>query len=259
MRRTSQGSASGRPVAIAVWAGGNRILAHVPAAELAVLRKTLTLGVVTSGQVMYKQRGPIETVYFPDTAVMSLLKRMESGAVVGVGTVGNESAVGLSLFLGAKTSIVETIAQIPGELQQMTASAFLSAMDELPEFHRIVAACTHGLLAQVSQTAACNRLHGIEEQCARWLLLTHDRAGGVDSFPLTHQFLSHMLGVRRAGVTEALGALTLAALIKSTAGRITILDRAGLESAACECHAIVYENSGMPFRDEVKRKSPARK
>jgi CRP-like cAMP-binding protein len=247
-----------RAVARAAWTGGNRILANVPAPELAVLRQTLTSSAVSSGQVLYKQRGPMENVYFPDTAVMSLLNRMENGGVVEVGTIGNESAVGLSLFLGARTSILEIISPIPGDVQSMTAAAFLSAMDELPEFHRIIAACTHGFLAQVSQTAACNRLHGIEERCARWLLLTHDRVGGADSFPLTHQFLSYMLGVRRAGVTEALGALTLAALIKSRAGQITILDRRGLEAACCECYAIVYENSGAPFNGVPRRKSVKR-
>jgi CRP-like cAMP-binding protein len=259
MRPDDRRPARDRPVASGLWTGGNRILAHVPAAELAVLRKSLSGAAVTSGQVLYKQRGPVDSVYFPETAVMSLLNRMEDGAVVEVGTIGNESAVGLSLFLGAKISILETISQIPGDVQHMPAAAFLNAMDQLPQFRRLVGACTHGFIAQVSQTAACNRLHGIEQRCARWLLLTHDRVGGADSFPLTHQFLSFMLGVRRAGVTEALGALTLAALIKSGKGQITILDRRGLEDACCECYAIVHENAGAPFDDGVKWKAPARR
>jgi CRP-like cAMP-binding protein len=247
-----------RPPARSLWSGGNRILAFLPPAELGVLRQSLTIGSVTSGQVLYKQRGAMNNVYFPDTSVMSLLNRMQDGAVVEVGTIGNESALGLTLFLGAKVSILETIAQIPGGMQQMPAAAFMSAMDELPVFRRVVGACTHGFIAQVSQTAACNRLHGIEQRCARWLLLTHDRVGGADSFPLTHQFLSFMLGVRRAGVTEALGALSLAALIRSTNGHITIVDRTGLEAACCECYEIVHENAGTPFDGPAPRKSALR-
>ena len=133
----------------------------------------------------------------------------------------------------------ETLAQIPGSAQYMAAADFRAALDPLPTLRSLVAACVHAFIAQVSQTAACNRLHGIEQRCARWLLLTHDRVGGGDTFPLTHQFLSFMFGVRRAGVTEALGALTLAGLITSVKGSITILDRAGLEAACCECYAIV--------------------
>jgi CRP-like cAMP-binding protein len=207
----------------------------------------LASGPIAVGTVLYQQRGPIETVYFPDTAVASLICRMENGAVVEVGTIGNESMVGLSLFLGARVSIPETLVQVPGEMRQMTALAFASALQKLPRLRAIVAGSTHAFMTQVSQTAACNRLHGIEQRCARWLLLTHDRVGGNDSFPLTHQFLSFMLGVRRAGVTEALGTLSLAALITSENGRITILDRPGLEAACCECYAMVRLYAGEPF------------
>jgi CRP-like cAMP-binding protein len=229
------------------WRGGNRILASLPADELATLRQDLTPVTLASGQILYEQRSAIDWVYFPDTSVASLLSRMEDAAVVEVGTIGNEGAVGLSLFLGASVSIPETIAQIPGDAQRMPAAAFQSAVQQLPRFRDIVGGCTHAFMTQVSQTAACNRLHGIEQRCARWLLLTHDRVGGADTFPLTHQFLSFMLGVRRAGVTESLGALARSALITSTSGHITILDRQGLESASCECYAIVRRYAGEPF------------
>ena len=199
------------------------------------------------GQVLYKQRAPIDYVYFPDTAVVSLLSRMENDAVVEVGTIGNEGAAGLSLFLGATVSVPETMVQVPGTGHRMSADAFISAIAKLPRFREIVARCTHAFMTQVSQTAACNRLHGIDERCARWLLLTHDRVGGADTFPLTHQFLSFMLGVRRAGVTESLGALARSGLIASSKGRITILDRRGLEAASCECYAIVRRYAGEPF------------
>jgi len=199
------------------------------------------------GHILYEQGSRIEIVYFPDTAVISLVSRMENGAAVEVGTIGNEGVVGLGLFLGADVSVPETLAQIPGNAQRMSAEDFRSALERLPGFRAIVGKCTHAFITQVSQTAACNRLHGIEQRCARWLLLTHDRVGGGDSFPLTHQFLSFMLGVRRAGVTEALGALTLAGLVKSGSGWITILDRVGLEAVCCECYAIVRRHAGEPF------------
>jgi CRP-like cAMP-binding protein len=202
-----------------------------------------------SGQVLYQQRSPITAVYFPETAVLSLVSRMENGAVVEVGTIGNEAAAGLSLFLSPDVSVPETLAQIPGSAQSLAASVFQSAVQELPRFRSIVGRCTHAFMTQVAQTAACNRLHGIEQRCARWLLLTHDRVGGSDSFPLTHQFLSFMLGVRRAGVTESLGVLTRSGLIRSTSGRITILDRLGLEAGCCECYAIVRRHAGEPFED----------
>ncbi len=137
--------------------------------------------------------------------------------------------MGLDLFLGADISVPETLVQIPGNAQHMASSDFRAALDRMPALRSIVGHCIHAFVTQVSQTAACNRLHGVEQRCARWLLLTHDRVAGAESFPLTHQFLSFMLGVRRAGVTEALGALTSAGLIRSKAGQITVMDRDGLE------------------------------
>lgn len=236
-------------VGLPQWHDGNRILASLPPDELAVVGKSLTSVSLASGQILYEQHGAIDWVYFPDTSVVSFLSRVDSAAVE-VGTIGNEGGAGLALFLGVGVSIPEAIVQIPGDARRMSAAAFLSAVSQLPRFRDVVARCTHAFMTQVSQTAACNRLHGIEQRCARWLLLTHDRVGGADTFPLTHQFLSFMLGVRRAGVTEALGALGRSALIKSTSGHITILDRQGLEAFSCECYAIVRRYAGEPF-DEL--------
>jgi CRP-like cAMP-binding protein len=230
-----------------VWTGGSRFLAALPPDELAVVRPSLSTISLESGHILYEQHARIDRVYFPETAVVSLLSRMANDAVVEVGTIGNEGVVGLGLFLGADVSLPETLAQVPGTAQFMTSDDFRAAVTQLPVLRSILAKCMHAFVTQVSQTAACNRLHGIEQRCARWLLLTHDRVGGADTFPLTHQFLSFMLGVRRAGVTEALGALTLAGLIRSVKGSITILDRPGLEAACCECYAIVRLHSGAPF------------
>ncbi len=244
-----------------LWSGGNRILAALPPDESILISKSLSPIALASGEVLYEQHSRIDRVYFPDTAVVSLLSRMSNDAVVEVGTIGNEGAAGLSLFLGADVSVPETLAQVPGDARHMTSADFRAAIERLPAFRSIVAKCMHAFITQVSQTAACNRLHGIEQRCARWLLLTHDRVGGADTFALTHRFLSFMLGVRRAGVTEALGGLTLSGLIKSVNGRIAIVDRVGLEAACCECYAIVREHSGAPFasngRDGVDDAVPA--
>jgi CRP-like cAMP-binding protein len=200
----------------------------------ATKRPDVALG---SGHVIYEQGAGIDAVYFPETGVASLISRMSNGAAMEVGTISNEGLVGPGLALGATASVVEVLVQIPGEMQRMGGREFTAALERLPAFRAVVARATHAFMTQLSQTVACNRLHGIEQRCARWLLLTHNRVGGADSFPLTHQFLAFMLGVRRAGVTEALGALALAALITSTLGRVTILDRPGLEAACCECYA----------------------
>lgn len=240
---------SAHRIGVPPWRGGNRILASLSEDEQSAIRSSLTEVALGTGHVLYEQGALIDYVYFPDTAVVSLLSRMENDAVVEVGTIGNEGGVGLGLFLGATVSVPETMAQVPGTAQRMNATDFGSAIMNLPRFREMVARCTYGFLTQVSQTAACNRLHGINERCARWLLLTHDRVGGADTFPLTHQFLSFMLGVRRAGVTEALGVLARSALISSRNGHITILDRHGLEAASCECYRIVRRYAGEPFGD----------
>jgi CRP-like cAMP-binding protein len=236
-----------RHLEVGTWNGGNRILTALPPKERAAVMPHLEMRTLASGQVLYEQGARIDAVYFPETAVTSFVNRMADGAVVEVGTIGNESMVGLALSLGARTAHTETLAQIPGDVQHMSAAAFRSALEDLPRFRTIVAGCMYAFVTQVSQTAACNRLHGIEQRCARWLLLTHDRVGGAVTFPLTHEFLSFMLGVRRAGVTEALGALARSALITSRQGSVTIVDRAGLEAASCECYAIVRRLAGEPF------------
>jgi CRP-like cAMP-binding protein len=246
-RASSAKAGAAVPLDAPRWSGGNRILAALSPTELAVLRPNLVPATLASGHVAYKQGARMDAVYFPETAVASLVSRMSNGAVVEVGTIGNEGVVGLGLALGACISVSEVLIQIPGTVQQMAAVAFTDALEELPHFRALVARSTHAFMTQVSQTAACNRLHRIEQRCARWLLLTHDRVGGIDTFPLTHQFLAFMLGVRRAGVTEALGALTVAGLIASTQGRVTILDRDGLEAACCECYAVVRLNVDESF------------
>jgi CRP-like cAMP-binding protein len=163
---------------------------------------------------------------------------MSNGAAVEVGTVGHEGMVGIAEFLGGEPSGSETLVQIPGVALRLPSAALREGAETLPELRRLLGRYTQAYLIQVAQGAACNRLHNVEARCAKWLLMTHDRVGS-DSFPLKQEFLALMLGVRRAGVTVAAGALQESGLIRYRRGGIRVLDRAGLEEASCECYRIV--------------------
>lgn len=218
--------------------GANRLLAALPQDEYAWLEPHLEPVALHARDVLAKPDEPFHHVYFPDTAIISVVNPLRGG-MVEVGTIGNEGMAGLSVFLDAGPAPNSTFVQIPGQGQRIAARAFVQGTEERRELRRILQRYTHAFLTQVSQTAACNRAHPLEERCARWLLMTHDRVGERDSFPMTHEFLSFMLGVRRAGVTVAAGILQKAGFIRYTRGRITVVDRVGLEGASCECYGIV--------------------
>jgi CRP-like cAMP-binding protein len=221
---------------------GNRLLATLAVlapAEAAWLGARLESATLEIGQVVCAAGGSFRHVHFPETAVFSVINRMADGGAVEVGTVGHEGVVGLDVFLGAESSVNETIAQLPGTASRLPAATFEEAAAMHPELRRLLHRYTEAFMTQVAQTAACNRLHRIEARCARWLLMTHDRVGGAQRFPLTQEYLAIMLGVRRSGVTVAAGALRDAGLIRYSRGAIRVLDRAGLEAAACECYGIV--------------------
>jgi CRP-like cAMP-binding protein len=190
------------------------------------------------GQVVAESNEPFRHVYFPETAVFSVISRMADGAVE-VGTVGSEGMVGIAVFLDTDACVNETVAQIPGAAGRIESARFVDGAATRPELRRLLNRYTEAYLTQVAQTAACNRLHGIEARCARWLLMTHDRVGEAERFPLTQEYLAIMLGVRRSGVSLAAGALRDAGLIQYSRGAIRVVDRAGLEKAACECYGIV--------------------
>jgi CRP-like cAMP-binding protein len=189
-------------------------------------------------QVLFDYDQPIEHVYFPENFVGSVISIMADGTAVETATVGREGMVGLPLFLGADRTQAQAFCQVPGEALRMEAGAFREAVGRGGQLAAMLNRYTQALFTFLAQTSACNRLHKIRERCARWLLLTHDRVGR-DRFPLTQQFLSQMLGVRRATVTEAAGSLQSAGLIDYSYGQITVTDRLGLEEAACECYAII--------------------
>lgn len=183
---------------------------------------------------VYRQDGPLDHVYFPLAGVFSAVTAMADGAAVEVGTVGREGMLGAAALLGADRSPVQVFCQVPGEALRLPADRFRAEAAAGPPADA-VRRHLRVEFAFAAQSVACNRLHTVGERCGRWLLTTRDRAD-ADEFPITQDFLALMLGVRRASVTVAAGTLQQAGLIRYARGRVTVLDRAGLEAAACECY-----------------------
>jgi CRP-like cAMP-binding protein len=216
----------------------NRLLGALPRAALTALLPQLELVELDQRVALFDPTRPIEYVYFPETAVISLVNTLSDGGTVEVGTAGCEGMAGLPVFLGGPTSPVSGFTQIPGTATRMEATTFARLSAAPGPLHDVLLRYTEAFLTQVSQTAACNAAHLVEQRCARWLLMTHDRVEG-DEFPLTHEFLAFMLNVRRAGVTLAMRALQDANLVRYTRGHVTLVDCAGLERASCECYRVV--------------------
>ena len=216
----------------------NRILAGLPDAQRqAVLARAERVD-LTLRQQAYRRGEPIRDVYFIESGVGSMVNLMEDGTTVEVGTVGPEGIVGLPVFLGASATEGEAFIQIPGWGWRISAADFRDLLRTADGLSLRMAQYTHALMTQIAQGSACNRTHDVSQRCARWLLMTHDRVEG-DEFPLTHEFLAQMLGVRRAGVTEAAGALQDAGFITYSRGVVAIHNRQGLEAASCECYGII--------------------
>lgn len=213
----------------------NRLLAALPTKEYERLLPYLENVSLPLKQVFYQPNEPIEYVYFLNHGVASLLTYMEDGAAVETATVGNEGMVGLPVFLETYTTPSQAIVQVPGNGVRMRADVFTTSVKQGSSLHRLMKRYTQALLSEVMYSAACNRLHSIEERCCRWLLMTRDRVES-DEFPLTQEFLSQMLGVRRPSVSVVAGILQKAGLIRYSRGKITILDQEGLQDSSCECY-----------------------
>ncbi|MBW4623306.1 MAG: Crp/Fnr family transcriptional regulator [Cyanosarcina radialis HA8281-LM2] len=216
----------------------NQLLAALPNEEYERLLPNLEPVSLELKKRLYTSDKPIEYVYFVETGVVSLLALLETGKPIEIATVGNEGMVGLSVFLEVDRVPGEAFVQIPGLALRMQAEIFKQKVVPGSVLYRLLQRYTQGMFNTIAQTAVCNRVHSIEERFCRWILMTHDRVEG-DEFPLTHEFLSQMLGVRRASVSEAAAALQRAELIRYKQGKMTILDRAGLEETACECYTII--------------------
>ncbi|MEO8203311.1 MAG: Crp/Fnr family transcriptional regulator [Betaproteobacteria bacterium] len=213
----------------------NIILAALPAREFQKLRPALSEVTLNFADVLYEFGEPIADVYFPSACLVSLLTRADGHVALEVGMVGREGIVGIPLALGMQRSPVKALVQGGGPALRMKKTKFLAALEGSVGLKRGIYAYIYALMGQISQTAVCNRFHLVEARLARWLLMTRDRVERAE-FRMTHEFLSHMLGVRREGVSEAASAFQHQHLIEYNRGKIRILDHRGLEAAACSCY-----------------------
>jgi CRP-like cAMP-binding protein len=216
----------------------NRLLGALAREDLDRLRPHLNPFPLPHKRILVSPNTPVDHVYFPQEGMVSLVQPLENGAMIEVGMIGNEGLVGMPVLLGADTSPLEAMIQIPGSALRIEAGVFREEVGRSTALLGLLLRYVQALHVQVSLSAACNGRHTLPERLARWLLTARDRAAS-DQMPLSHEFLGMMLGVRRAGVTVAVGTLKAAGLIRNSNGQVTILDRHGLEGASCECYHTV--------------------
>ncbi len=219
----------------------NRLLARLPEDEYRRLFPEPEPISLNLKHILHQPRATIDSAYFPSEGVVSLLTVMEDGAGIELATIGNEGMVGLPIIMGIAESPSRAIVQVPSVGLRMSADELRAEMSRDTPLRRILLLYNGVFLFQVSQGVACNGLHSVQQRCCRWLLMTHDRVGGADEFPITHEFLAQMLGVRRPSITDVLRPLQLDGLIRYRRGKMNVLDRAGLEATACECYRLVVE------------------
>lgn len=216
----------------------NHLLAALPADEYARLVPDLELVPMTLGEAVCEPGIQMRHVYFPTTAIVSLLYVMENGASAEIAVVGNEGIVGVSLFMGGETTTSRAVVQSAGHAYRMKGQLLKDAFYRAGPMQRLLLRYTQALLTQMAQTAVCNRHHTVDQQLCRWLLLSLDRLP-ANELVMTQELIANMLGVRREGVTEAAGNLQSAGLIHYSCGKITVVDRPGLEARVCECYQVV--------------------
>jgi CRP-like cAMP-binding protein len=217
---------------------GNKLIDGLPAPDIERLRPHLETAPLVQKQTINAPGARIEQIYFPTSGVVSMIASLDDGVSVEVGVIGSEGMVGTPVLLGSETASNEAFVQLSGTALRMPTGALLDEVEQSRTLRLRLLRHAQALSFQIAQSAACNARHVVEERCARWLLAAHDRTEG-NELGLTHEFLGVMLGVRRAGVTVAAGSLQRAGLIRYRQGRITILDREGLEEAACECYRLI--------------------
>lgn len=218
----------------------NHFLARLENEDYDEVMRAAKVVILKLGRRMIRQDEKINSVYFPISCMFSLLVTDGGKLQIEMATIGKEGAIGALEVLQAQGAIGLSLVQLPGSAVRIEATAFRKIMENRLAMQQLVHQHGYALLRQVLYAAACNRVHSMEERCARWLLMTHDRAG-QDTFPLTQQFLSHMLGVRRATVNVATGMLKKAGFIRYVRGKLTILDPPGLESASCDCYPAIVK------------------
>jgi CRP-like cAMP-binding protein len=216
----------------------NQLLAVLSADARSRLFPYLELVDMPLGEVLYESGGTLRHVYFPTDSIVSLLYVMESGASAEISVVGLEGMIGISLFLGGATTPSRAVVQSAGSAYRLSQQRLKDEFNRHGELMMLLLRYTQALLTQMAQTAVCNRHHAVDQQLARWLLLSLDRLAG-NRLVMTQELIANMLGVRREGVTEAAGKLQKLGIIEYTRGRITVLDRTALEAVSCECYAVV--------------------
>jgi CRP-like cAMP-binding protein len=218
----------------------NRLLARLPQDEFQRLLPSLRPVSLEFKLVLYEPRASLDYAYFPDRGVVSQLTVMDDGAGIEVATIGNEGMVGMPILYGMVEISSRLVVQVPASALRMRADVLREETTGDTPLRRLLLLYNGAYLTQVSQSVGCNGLHSVPRRCCRWLLMTHDRVVG-DEFPITHDFLSQMLGVRRSSVTEVLQPLQEDGLIRYRRGNMTVLDRQGLEAASCECYRVVQD------------------
>lgn len=224
----------------------NQLLLALPRSDYERLRPELREVSLPHGTVLFEPRERITHVYFPQECVVSLLTPMHDGPGVEVAIVGKEGMVGVSVFLGTDRSSMQAVSQVADGARRLTVAAFRRALAWGTAFQRIMLRYTETILDQVAQCAACNQRHRVEQRCARWFLMTHDRVGD-DQFSLTQEFLGQMLDVERPTVSAAARQLQAAGAIRYSRGRVTVTSRASLEEASCPCYRLMLQDYARAF------------
>jgi CRP-like cAMP-binding protein len=239
----------------------NLLIRQLSAADRSRLARHFVAVPLSFKQSIYDDGDTLEYVHFPESGVISLVTALEGSEPIEAGTVGHEGIAGLSVVLGAERAAGRAMCQIPGMALRLPAAIIAAERDAASAWFRVLLRYVHFSIAMIAQTAACNRAHQVDARMSRWLLMTHDRVDG-DQFPLTQEFLAQMLGVTRPTVNIAGAILQKAGFIQYRRGQITIVNRAGLESAACECYGRIREKmeqmlSARPRENPSERRSRA--
>ncbi len=232
----------------------NHLLAALPTAEFERLAPHLELVPMLLGETLYEPGEQLQHVYFPTTAIVSMLYVLESGSSAEVAGVGNEGVLGISLFMGGDTTPSSAVVQTGGHGYRLQALLLKEEFNRAGLMQRLLLRYTQALLTQMSQTAACNRHHSVEQQLCRWLLLTLDRLPS-NELVMTQELVASALGVRRESITEVAGKLQRGGFVRYRRGHITVLERSGLEAGACECYAVVKKEFARLLSDVRYRQS----
>ena len=231
----------------------NYLLGALPTDEFERIAPDLVLVPLPLGEILYEPDEQMQHAYFPTTAIVSLHYVMESGASAETAGVGNEGVVGIALFMGGNTTPSSAVVKTAGHAYKLERRLLKQEFDRSGLMHRLLLRYTQALITQMTQTAACNRHHSVEQQLCRWLLSTLDRVPSHELI-ITQELVASMLGVRREGITEAAGKLQHAGFIRYRRGHIEVLDRLGLEACVCECYAVVRKELGRLLSDVQQRR-----